>query len=120
MRPRWEAFTVALLLGLVWFPVFMFLGEAVSVYVAFGFLLVYFFGCEWLLSRVYERAHGPDVAVLLTLNAGVIVLAVIVFLVEKREVFVQQGLPMLLCGLVGTVAGAVVASVVARKAGTGI
>ncbi len=116
MRPRSEAFIVALLLGLVWFPVVMFLGEAVSLYVAFGFILVYFFGCQWLLSRLYERAHGPDVPVMLTLNAGVIAMTVIVFLVEKRQTFVEQGVPMLLCGLVGTIAGAVVASIVAKKA----
>jgi hypothetical protein len=54
---------------------------------------------------------------MLALGAGAIGVAFITGLVEKREVFLTQGLGFLLVWFVGTFAGAVAASLAARRRG---
>jgi hypothetical protein len=92
----------------------MFVGESVGLFAAFVTLTVYFFVCQFLLSRRHIDAYHKDWTIMLKLGAVSFASVLIVVLVEKREVIMSQGLGLLLSTILGTYAGAVVASLFAR------
>lgn len=106
---------IALCLGVLSFPLFIFVGESMPLFAALILMAAYFSICQFLLSRGKADAYRRDWPVMLALDATVFVLATIVALVEKREVFLSQGLGLLLSGCGGTYAGAIVASLIARR-----
>ena len=106
----------AFLLGLVAFPVLMFVGETWGLFPAFAALAVLFFVCQFLLSRDNPNALWRDWPIMLALNAVMIVSVVIMSMVEEREVVLSQGPGILLGCCCGTLAGALTASRVARSA----
>jgi hypothetical protein len=114
-----------LVLGLFSIFVFIFVGEladhllgdiAALIVIAI-LMLTYFFICQFFASRGNPHALRKDWPLMLALGAGAIVVALITALAEKREVFLTQGLGFLLVWLVGTFAGAVAASLAARRKG---
>jgi hypothetical protein len=107
---------VAFLLGLVAFPVMMFLGETFGLVVAFSSLAAYFFICQVLLSRGNPDALRNDWRIMLALDAVIFTTIVIMVLVEKRQTVFAQAPGMLLACCGGTFAGAFVASWAARRA----
>ena len=98
-------------LGLLSFLLFMFVGETAGLAAAFISMAVYFFACQYLLSRGNAGAYRQDWPVMLALDATVFLL---VFIME-RDVIMSQGLGVLLSASGGTYAGAVVASLAARR-----
>jgi putative effector of murein hydrolase len=111
MRKTWIAF----LLGLPSFLVLMFVGETAGLIAAFTSLAVYFFVCEFLLSRRNIDAYRKDWPFMLALDATPFVVVFIMVLVEKRAVILEQGPGILLSACGGTYAGAVVASITAKR-----
>ena len=107
---------LAFVLGLLAFPVVMFFGEALGVVAGLAALAVFFFACQFFLSRRHPDAFWRDWRIMLALNAFMIVTIVIMTFVEEQEVVLSQGAGILLGGCGGTLAGALVASRVARKA----
>jgi hypothetical protein len=106
--------TIAFVLGLLSFALFMFLGETMGAY-AFILMAVYFFLCQYLLSRGKQDAYRRDWPIMLALDATVLVMVFNMVLVEKRDVILSQGPGMLLSACGGTYAGAVVASLTTRR-----
>jgi len=106
---------LALCLGFLSFFLFIFVGESMPLPAALVLMAVYFSICQFLLSRGKMDAYRKDWPVMLALDATVFVLAIIIALVENREVFLSQGLGLLLSGCGGTYAGVVVASLTARR-----
>jgi hypothetical protein len=113
---------IAFLLGLFSFLLFMFVGETASYHLgdvgfilAFILMAAYFFFCQFLLSRGNPYAYRKDWPIMLALDAILIVAVFIMVLVEKPQVVLSQGLGILLSCCGGTFAGAVVASLAARK-----
>jgi hypothetical protein len=102
-------------LGFLVFFLFMFVGETAGLIAALVLMAVYFSICQFLLSRGKIDAYRKDWPIMLALDATVFVLVTIIALVEKREVFLSQGLGLLLSSCGGTYAGAVVASLIARR-----
>jgi O-antigen/teichoic acid export membrane protein len=78
-------------------------------------MMAYFFICQFFASRGNPDALRKDRPVMLLLGAGAILVALITALKEKREVFLTQGLGSLLVWVVGTLAGALTASLSARR-----
>jgi putative effector of murein hydrolase len=111
MRKTWIAF----LLGLPSFLVLMGVGETAGLTVAFTSLAVYFFVCQFLLSRTNADAYWKDWPFMLALDATPFVVVFIMVLVEKRAVILEQGPGILLSACGGTYAGAVVASLTAKR-----
>lgn len=115
--------TSALLLGVLSFLLMMFVGEGLvsrfgestGLPVTFATLAVYFFVCQLLLSRGHPHALRSDRRVMLALGAVPIVIVVVTALAEKREVFLSQGVGLLLASGGGILAGAFAASRAARK-----
>ncbi len=105
---------VALLLGVVSFLLVMFVGEGAGLPAAFAVLAVYFFVCQFLLSRGNRDALRTDAGVMLALGAVPVVLVVIMAIAERREVLLTQGVGILLSSAVGILAGALAASRTAR------
>jgi hypothetical protein len=106
---------LALCLGFLSFFLSIFVGETMPLFVALILMAAYFSICQFLLSRGKVDAYRKDWPVMLALDATVFVLVTIIALVEKREVFLSQGLGLLLSSCGGTYAGAVVASLIARR-----
>ena len=106
----------ALLLGLIAFPVVMFFGENFGLPVGLTALAVFFFVCQFLVSRGNPNALWKDWRTMLALNAVMLVSIVIMVFVEKQEVVLSQGVGILLSCCCGTLAGALAASRVARNA----
>ena len=107
---------LAFILGLVSFFVFILSGEALGLLGAFGSLAVYFFLCQFLLSRGNPDAVRKDWRIMLALSAPSLVSIVIMSLAEDRQVVLHQGPVILLgCGF-GTIVGALTASRAARRA----
>jgi len=114
----------ALLLGLLSFVLMMFIGEflvkligeTMGLLATFSLLAVYFFICQFLLSRGNPDALRTDWRIMLTLGAVPIVSVVIMVLVEGRDVILAQGPGILLACCGGTFAGAFAASRAARRA----
>ena len=114
----------AFILGVLSFVVFMFVGEtadnifgAIAAFIAtFILMAAYFFICQFLLSRGNPHAFCKDWPIMLVLNATIIVVLFVSVLVEKQGVvFLILALGILLTCFAGTIAGAVVASLAARR-----
>lgn len=113
----------AFLLGLFSFFLFMAIGEAATYYMgeAAGLLVdlvlmaVYFFICQFLLSRGHPNAYRKDWLIMLALVSVPLVLVFVMVLVESREVVMFQGVGMLIACCGGTLAGAAVATTAARR-----
>ena len=117
---------IAFFLGLFSFILFMFvgseatqefLGDIAAIIVIVIVMLAYFFICQFLLSRGNPNALFKDWPSMLALGAVGIATAVITALVEKREVFLTQGLGFLFVSFAGILGGAFVASRQARRRG---
>jgi len=114
---------MAFFLGLLSFILFMFvgeaamyhIGEAVGLFVALILMAAYFFICQFLLSRGNPNAHRKDWPIMLALDSVPLLLVFIMALAERREVILSQGLGILISCCGGTLAGAVAASVAARR-----
>jgi hypothetical protein len=106
----------AFLLGLPSFLLLMFIGETLGLLAAFASLTVYFFICQFLLSRGNADALRGDWRIMLALDAVILLSVLIMVLVEKQQTILAQGPGLLLACCGGTLAGAFVASRVARGA----
>jgi hypothetical protein len=105
---------LAFCLGLLGFFL-SFVGAGAGLPVAFILMGAYFSICQFLLSRGNVDAYRKDWPIMLAMDATFLVVIVIMVLVEKREVFLSQGLGFLLACCGGTYAGAVAASLIARR-----
>src|ERR1019366_8161910 len=74
-----------------------------------------YFVCEFLLWRRNIDAYRKDWPFMLALDATPFVVVFIMVLVEKRAVILEQGPGILLSACGGTYAGAVVASITAKR-----
>jgi hypothetical protein len=106
---------LALGLGFLSFFLYIVVGETMPLFVALILIAVYFSICQFLLSRGKVDAYRKEWRVMLALEATVFVQAIIIALAEKRDVFLSQGLGLLFSSCGGTYAGAVVASLIARR-----
>jgi len=113
---------VAFILGVLFFFLFMFIGEASTHYlgdagfvITFVLMAAYFFVCQFRLSRGNAGAPRKDWPIMLALNAVPLVLVIIMIINEKWPVILLQGLIILIAGWGGAFAGAVAASRAARK-----
>jgi hypothetical protein len=113
-KAMWKG-ALALVLGLLSFFVLTFVGESVGLFAAFASSTVYFFVCQFLLSRKNIDAYLKDWPIMLALDATSFAAVLIIVLAEKREVIMSQGPGLLLSTGLGTYAGAVVASLTARR-----
>ena len=111
MRTTLRAFC----LGFLAFFLFMFVGETAGLFSAFILMAAYFAICQFLLSRGNVDAYRKDWPSMLAMDATILVVVFIMVLVEKREVILSQGPGILLSSCGGTYAGAVVASLAARR-----
>jgi hypothetical protein len=105
----------ALCLGFLAFFLFMFVGETAGLIAAFILMAAYFSICQFLLSRGNVDAYRKDWPIMLAMDATPLVVVLVMVLVERREVILSQGLGILLSCCGGTYAGAVVASLAARR-----
>jgi hypothetical protein len=114
----------AFLLGLLSFLLMMFIGESLArpigdtmaMIVTFSSMAVYFFICQFTLSRGNADALRTDWRVMLALAAVPLASVVLMSLVEKGDVILAQGPGILLSTCAGTLAGAFAASRAARRA----
>lgn len=106
---------LALCLGFLSFFLSIFVGESAGLFAAFILMAAYFSICQFLLSRGKVDAYRRDWPVMLAMDAPVLVMVSVIALVENREVFLSQGLGLLLSSCGGTYAGAVVASLIAQR-----
>lgn len=116
--------TVAFFLGLFSAFLFFFIGEKLSyrygnvgLFVTFVVLLLYFFTCQFFLSRGNPDAYRKDWPIMLLLDAILLMLIIPMVLLERREGVLTQGLGILVSCCGGTWAGAFVASLRARSRG---
>jgi hypothetical protein len=112
----------AFFLGLLSFFLFMVAGEAASYHLgdvgfilAFILMAAYFFICQFLLSRGNSNAYRKDWPIMLALDAILLLAFFVMVLAERKEVILSQGLGILLSCCGGTFAGAVAASLAARR-----
>lgn len=108
---------IAIVLGIVPVLAFIFFGERFTARLGPIFslivLFVYFFICQFLLSRGYLEAYRKDGAVMLALDVAWIVFMIITL--AGKRLSVPWGVGFLLPCFVGTWAGAVAASLGARR-----
>jgi hypothetical protein len=119
---RTAKIVAAFFLGVIFFPLFMFIGESSSHYlgdagfaVTFVLMAGYFFICQLRLSHGSAEAVRKDWPIMLALNVTPLALVVLMVMNEKWPVILAQGLSILAAGWGGAYAGAVVASRAARK-----
>jgi uncharacterized membrane protein YfcA len=105
---------LAFCLGLLGFFL-SFVAAGAGLLAAFILVGAYFFICQFLLSRGNVNAYRKDWPIMLAMNATFLVIVVIMALVEKQEVVISQGPGFLISCCVGTYAGAVAASITARR-----
>ncbi len=105
---------IAFVAGVASFFPWMFIGESLGMLPAFVFVAAYYFVCELFLARGRARAYATEWATMLALDASTFLVAIITVAVENRGVLVSQTLPLVLCTVGGTYAGAVLASLAAR------
>lgn len=110
----------AICMAVLSLPVFMMVGEAISEKLAgFPFLIAmaaYFFVCQFALSRGNPRAYRKDWLIMLLLDSGMVVVLFFSLIQEKRTAtFVVEVFAFLIVCFAGTFAGAVVASLAARR-----
>ena len=110
----------ALLLSVLSFPLFGIFGEVFTnllgiagFVVMFIVMAAYFFVCQFRLSHGNTDALRKDWPIMSALNAVPLVLAILQ--VDEKWPESHLGLPILMAGLGGALAGAVVASRAARK-----
>jgi hypothetical protein len=106
--------TAALLLGLVSFVIFMFIGETAGLLAAFATLAAYFCLSQFLLSFRQAEPHR-EWGLMLALVAIPLLEVAIVCMVEKGAVILTQGTGILVSSCAGTYLGALAASLVARR-----
>jgi uncharacterized membrane protein len=119
---RMAKIIAAFLLGVLFFFLFMFIGEASDQYLGdAGFLITfilmaaYFFVCQSRLSRGNADAPRKDWPIMLALNAVPLVVFILMVINEKWPVVLLQGLIILIAGWGGAFIGATAASRAARK-----
>ncbi len=113
----------AFLLGLFSFIPFMFIGEffsyhfgeKVALAAVFILLTVYFFVCQFFLSRGNPKAFPKDWPIMLALAVGPLFYLIPAALLEKRDEVIAEGRVILLSCLGGTLIGAFAASWEARR-----
>ena len=113
----------AFLLGLFSFILMMFIGEflvkligeTMGLFATFSALAVYFFICQFLLSRGNPDALRTDWRIMLALAAVPLVCVVLMALVEGGDVILAQGTGILLASCGGTLVGASSAARAARR-----
>jgi hypothetical protein len=105
---------IAILLGVVSFVVMMGVGEGMGMVPALIAAGAFLFVCQLLLSRGHVDAHWRDWRIMLALAAPILVAVFLMVLLERREVVLSQG-PVFLLLCVFIYAGAVVASLAARR-----
>jgi hypothetical protein len=115
---------VAFFLGLLSFFLFMFIGEKLTYdygnagwFVTFILMFVYFFPCQFFLSRGNPNAYRKDWPIMLALDIIWIAAFIVMIWTERRVVAFVQGLGILVSCLGGTWAGAFAASMKARRRG---
>jgi hypothetical protein len=91
------------------------IGETMALIVTFAALAVYFFICQFRLSRGNPDALRTDWRIMLALAAVPLACVAIMALVEGRNVILAQGTGILLASCGGTLAGAFAASRAARR-----
>jgi hypothetical protein len=106
---------IAFFLGLFSFLLMMFVGETAGLPAMFAVMTMYFFTCQYFLSRSHADAHRKDWRIMLALDTIPVVAVLIMVAVEKWDVILSQGPIVLLSTFGGTFAGAVVASVTAKR-----
>ena len=111
VKNPWFAF----ILGLLSFPLLFMVGESLGMAAAFATLAVYFFACQFLMSRGNPAVLREDWLIMLALVAVPLVLFLITALAENREVALSQGLGTLVSCCGGTLAGAMAAALEARR-----
>ncbi len=112
----------AFLLGVLFFFLFMFIGEASSHYlgdaglvITFILMAAYFFVCQFRLSHGNADALRKDWPIMLALNVVPLAMFILMVINEKWPVILLQGLIVLIAGWGGAFIGAAVASRAARK-----
>ena len=93
---------IAFFLGLCSFLVMMFVGETAGFPAMFATIVMYFFTCQFLLSRGHADAHRKDWRIMLALDAIPVVAVLIMVAVEKWDVILSQGPIVLLSTFGGT------------------
>jgi len=106
---------IALCLGILSCFLYFLVGESTPLFAALIVMAAYFVTCQFLLSRGKADAYRKDWPIMLALVATALVMVTIIILVENRDVFLSQGLGLLLTSCGGAYAGAVVASLAARR-----
>ena len=121
LRSLVRRMVVAATLGFLSVPLFFAIGEPLnSAYgvpglaATFSVMAVYFFTCQFFLSRGNPGALFGDWPVMLALDAVWIFILIPMVLLERSEVIVSQGLGVLLSCFGCTLAGAFAASKRAR------
>src|SRR4030042_5402529 len=116
--------TVSFFLGLISSLLFFFIGEKLSyrygnvvLFITFVVLLLYFFICQFSLSRGNPDAYRTDWPIMLLLDAILLLLLIPIVLLERREGGLIQAIGILVFCCGGTWAGAFVASLRARSRG---
>lgn len=112
----------ALFLGVLFFFLYMVIGEVSSHYlgdagfvITFILSVAYFFVCQLRLSHGNADALRKDWPIILALNVLPLVVFILVVINEKWPVILAQGLIVLMAGWGGAFAGAAAASRAARK-----
>jgi len=112
---------IAFFLGLFSF-FFMFVGETLSHYFgdvglvpAFILMAMYFFVCQFFLSRGNPNAFPKDWPIMLALDAVLLLALIPMAILETQEVILYQGSGILLSCCGGTLAGAFAASKAAQR-----
>jgi hypothetical protein len=113
---------VAVFLGILSFFLMFIIGEPAShqlgnagLVLMFILMAAYFFLCQFRLSRGNPNAYRKDWPVMVALDATWIIAGFIMIMSEKREVVLSQGLEILVSCFGATWAGALAASVRARR-----
>lgn len=108
---------IAVILGVIPVLAFVFFGEWLSAKLgpisSLGLLFVYFFICQFLLSRGHLDACRKDGAVTIALDIAWIVFMIITL--AGKRLTVPWGIGFILSCIVGTWAGAAAASIGARR-----
>src|SRR5512141_600867 len=92
---------IAVVAGIASFLPLMFLGETIGGAWAFAFMAVYFFVCQFFLSRGHKRAYA-DWSLMLALDAFTLLL---VFFLADGRLGSSDNRHLLFCALGGTLAG---------------
>lgn len=100
----------------------MFIGELfmhvwgdVGLIPAFILMAVYFFICQFFLSRGNPDVYRKDWPIMLALDATLLTLLIVMFFSERLEVILSQGFGILVFCCGATWAGAFAASKAARR-----